>query len=684
VNQTEQKKRGANPFTTALVIGLGWGLVFGFWNGLPTLLELPILPYLWVRLLALTYLVVWCGLTGAIVLGLFGAVAWGLMRFLRREVKRRTLVAIYSGIFIDLVILASGIPRLSLTSLFTAPSHAAIALLLLGLGSAVGLAIALGIYSGAVWWQSGRGFLRPLRWKPVQMSVVIVFLGGVISLTAAGVYRNYLRDLAIFQPQPSGQAATPEQPNVLLITIDALRADHLGIYGYDPEISPNIDALARRGVVFEQAISQAPWTAPSVASFITSLYPTELGITPGRGAVIPANVHLDGMRVTLAETFQDAGYRTHAYAGNLFISHENGYNQGFEHLTYARSPLSFDVDALVEERILPWTLCRGPVRAYTQLACNFFFQGHLRLFDPRLDWDRDPLVTEYGLRFLRSHQDERFFLWLFYVGPHDPYNPPEPYRPFPDEITPKVERLLRGPLFPEIIAKDVLRPVDLQALVSLYDGEIAYTDELVGQVLDELDELGLTDNTIVVLLADHGEEFADHGGYGHSHTLYDELLHVPFIVSGPGVGATGRRVETQVRLLDMLPTVCDLTGLPVPEEAVGRSLVPFLEGQEMDELPAFSESVGHTVFEKKSIRHNGYKLIYDVEREIVELYDLQADLHELTDLNEQESEVVEAMVDSLQTWMAWRLQVTTDLPRERPLAQELDDAMRQRLRDAGY
>jgi arylsulfatase A-like enzyme len=683
MNRTEGQITKTNPLATGLVVGLGWGLVFGFLDGLPILLELPILPHLRVRLQALTYLMVWYGSVSAISFGLLGLVVWGLLRLLGSDVGRRRLVAIYSGSFIGLASLAVALRGLTIPlGPLTDPGRITVVLLLTGLGGVIGLVMGLGIYGGARWWQEGQGFLRPLRWKLVRGGVVTVFLAGVIALSAVGIYRT-LGDLAVLRPRPSGLVATPEQPNVVLITIDALRADHLGIYGYDPEISPHIDALAGRGVAFEQAISQAPWTAPSVASFITSLSPAELGVVARRG-VIPASYHVDEMRVTLADVFRDAGYRTVAYAANPFISHTNGFAQGFDHLTYARHQFSFDVDAL-HERILPWLLCTGPARATNGPVCDLFTRGYMQLFDRRLDWEGDRWITEFGTHFLRLHKDERFFLWLFYVGPHAPYNPPQPFRPLPDEITPQVEQFLRSSdLFPRVNDEEIIRPADLKALVSLYDGEIAYTDELVGQVLNELDRLGLTDRTLVVLLADHGEEFADHGGYGHVRTLYDELVHVPFIVSGPGVEATGRRVETQVSLLDMVPTVCDLAGLPIPEEAEGRSLVPFLEGQEMEENPTFSESVGHTVFERKAIRRDGYKLIYDVERGTVELYDLQADPHEQTDLSQQKPEIVETMLADLQARMVHNAKVAAELPRLRPISQEMDDRVQQLLRDAGY
>jgi arylsulfatase A-like enzyme len=297
-----------------------------------------------------------------------------------------------------------------------------------------------------------------------------------------------------------------------------------------------------------------------------------------------------------------------------------------------------------------------------------------------------PVATDSGLRFLRLHGDERFFLWLYYMEPHTIYDPDQPFRPLPADITPSREKFLRALTFGPLgdAGTETIRPVDLQALLSLYDGEIAAVDALVGEVLTELENQGLADRTVVILLSDHGEEFLDHGDYTHGHTLYDELLRVPFIVSGPAVKAPGRMVKTQVRLLDLVPTVCEIAGAPIPEEAGGRSLFPFLNGEEMEELPAFSESLHTTIFQKKSIRHDGYKLIYDIESGDLELYDLRSDPREQVNLADQAPEVAAEMLAELQAWMVRSAQAAAELPRQRPVSQVMSDEMRQRLRDAGY
>jgi arylsulfatase A-like enzyme len=683
-----------NPFATALVVGLGWGLAFGFIDGLPILLELPILPHLPVRLQALTYLMVWYGLVATTFLELLGLITWGALRLLQlrsgevsREIERHSLVALYSGAFVGLLNLVSGLRSMNIVTLtsLSDPSRAASALVLLGLGSVTGLAVGLGVYGGVSWWQNGRGYLRPLRWNTARTGVLGVFSIGVLVLSALAGYRRLVRGLDIFQPSPSGQTATPGQPNIVLITSDSLRADHLGIYGYDPEISPNIDALAARGVVFEQAMAQSSWTAPSMASFVTSLHPTELGIHFQRD--LAADLRIDEMRVTLAEALHDAGYRTQAYTTNGHIVTANGYHQGFDNFADVRlRPLSFDLLKL-HQHTLAWLACEAPKKILrTDSVCRLFDWGYDQLFDPPLLLEKKngPQITAQARDFLRQQGDGRFFLWLYYLDPHIPYNPQQPFRPFPAEVTPDREKFLRSLTFLELSGEDIIRPVDLQGLLSLYDGEIAEVDALVGEVLAELEKLGLQDRTLVVFLSDHGEEFYDHEDFTHGHTMYDELLHVPLVISGPGIEAAGQSVETQVRLLDLVPTLCEIAGAHTPGEARGRSLMPFLRGEEMDELPAFSETLHTSIFEKKSVRYNGYKLIYDVERERVELYDVRQDPREQVNLAESKPEIVGAMLPDLKTWIVQSAQTATELPRQHPLTHSLDDEMRQRLRDAGY
>ncbi len=324
-----------------------------------------------------------------------------------------------------------------------------------------------------------------------------------------------------------------DRPNVLLIVVDTLRADHLGAYGYGPDTSPNLDRLlAGRGTVFEDATSQAPWTLPSVISYLTGRFPGELARARSGEMGVP-----DGVP-TLAERLAAAGYRTGAYVANPTVSAAGGFARGFE--TFWVPPavvasLSLHADE-VERRARPW---------------------------------------------LDAHAAEPFFLYLHFLDPHDPYASPDtggrrsPFYPaYKGKIT---GDMVHGVALGQVELSDPQR--DRAQLRALYDSEIAYVDRKIGELLEAIDPEVLS-RTLVVLTADHGEELYDHGGWKHGQTLYQEQIHVPLMVRWDGRVAAGRRVSGAVRLLDLVPTVLDAAGLPAPDELDGVDLLPTLRGME--------------------------------------------------------------------------------------------------------
>ncbi len=332
--------------------------------------------------------------------------------------------------------------------------------------------------------------------------------------------------------------------NVLVILIDALRPDHLGVYGYERPTSPTIDRLAAEGVLFESAFSQASWTKPSVPSLFTGLYPIEHRVFTGSDEERPGRITSDVLaekHTTIAEVFQAQGYRTAAFLDNAQLRDFLGFAQGFE--TY-------------EE-----------------------------------DLGRAEAITSRFVDWLRELDEEPFFAYVHYLDPHWPYDPPAPY----DQLFPKptgtsidfgtlnwkhLERQIEdGRMIPNAD--------DLAALQALYDGEIRYNDQAIGSLLDALREHDLLKSTLIVLTADHGEEFWEHGRLGHGRSLYDEVLHVPLILRLPG--GVPARIADQVELVDVMPTLLDLSGIPIPEDLSGKSLRPLVTGESWDERPAFAD-----------------------------------------------------------------------------------------------
>jgi arylsulfatase A-like enzyme len=388
-----------------------------------------------------------------------------------------------------------------------------------------------------------------------------------------------LRDLV--RSTPLERASLPENPrSIVLISIDTLRADHLSAYGYDRETSPSVDRLASEGILFEEAYSQSPKTASSHMTIMTGVYPEAHGVRnweeKGRGkrgekgkgkrgkkgrGKRGENRRLSEEIPTLATVLRRAGYRTVGYAGGGNVAGGLGFNQGFQ--IYRRvkgaGPVFKTAAAALEELTRP-----------TGTA------GHTP-----------------------------FFLFIHTFETHDPYVPPQPYADLyadPDydgrivSSRLKLRLLSRGgdwgarhKAYWARVEPESRR--DVQHLRDLYDGAIRYTDDQIGGFLERFRTLKLEDEALIVFLSDHGEEFREHGGFRHND-VYQEVLQVPLILRCPGDGskkAQGRRVKAAVRLLDVMPTLLEFVGLPVPEHAEGRSLLPLLRRAEEAPRPVFSQ-----------------------------------------------------------------------------------------------
>ena len=223
-----------------------------------------------------------------------------------------------------------------------------------------------------------------------------------------------------------------------------------------------------------------------------------------------------------------------------------------------------------------------------------------------------------------------------------------------------------APMIPLFTVREKLLSRDVEGLTALYDGEIQRVDGLVGELGSLLDASGLRDRTLVVFTSDHGQELLDHGGYTFSHTLYNEVLRVPLIIAGPQVVASGRSVETPVSTLDLVPTLAQVGGAPLPAEIEGTSLLPSLQGGILAEKPIFGESMYRVPQELKAIYRDGYKLIYNLDDGTSELYDLGVDPGEQQDLIDRSLGVAGALTSELLEWMAYSAQVAHTLPRTAP------------------
>lgn len=373
--------------------------------------------------------------------------------------------------------------------------------------------------------------------------------------------------------------------NVVIVTIDTTRADHIGCYGKAEASTPNIDALAAEGVLFENAFASVPITLPSHSTIMTGLYPLAHGIRDN-GIFV-----LDDRHTTLAERLRDQGYRTAAAIGSFPLAAKFNLDQGFE---VYDDRFNAQYEDFRGRRVLPRT--------------GIFF-----------DERRAAHVNEAIFPWLEDHSDEPFFLWLHYFDPHQPLEPPTPY--------------------------------DQLFLDDPYLGEIAYSDEALGKVMDTLRRLAIDDRTMVIVTSDHGEGRGDHGEDTHSLLAYGSTLHVPLIIKVPG-GRRGGVVAERVGLVDLAPTVLEMLGLKGDPVLQGRSLVPELEGKVRPPAALYAE----TLSPRLSHGLGELRVLFDGESKYLhgprsELFDLAADPGELHNLVQSDPERAETMKNSLQAFM---------------------------------
>ncbi len=415
--------------------------------------------------------------------------------------------------------------------------------------------------------------------------------------------------------EPAWRQGKPP-PNVLFLTVDTLRADHLGFYGYGKPTSPRLDAFAERSVVFERALASASWTLPALASVFT-------GAFSSTHRCWSFGSRLSESFTTLPEVLTASGYDSACFVSHLFCTSRHGLQQGFVHCddAFAHPAVEPDV-AVTSERI-----------------------------------------ADEGIRFLErkaaAPDGSPWLLWLHFFDPHASYV----------EHGGISERFATpGPRENVVIEGD------------LYDGEIAFTDEHVGRVLDALERTGALERTIVVLLADHGEEFQDHGGTGHGHTLFEELVRVPLVIRAPGIEPG--RIGGLVRTVDLLPTVLDLAEL-VPPECEGATLRPVLERRPAREVPALFEIRQNPAYTLEGIAEGRWKLVHPLAAGgRSALYDLGEDPRERRDLSAERPEVLLRLTELLRGMRESAEERSRD--HEVPPDGNLTPAVLEQLRGLGY
>ncbi len=392
---------------------------------------------------------------------------------------------------------------------------------------------AVGVLAVLVWRAlRGADERRSLLTRPVSAALLVV----LVAAGWAGAVR--LWPVAAPAPPPARGAAAAGAPNVVLFMMDTLRADHLSCYGYGAIATPHIDALAQDGMRYANAFAQASWTRPSVATILTGLYPSS------HGAIHKADILPDRVD-TLAEVLQRGGYHTVGFPNNANVSQAFNFQQGFDEYHYLAPDFFFHADEPAGQLAL-YSILR--------LLRERFFA---RSVDVHHYYQPAETVSAEVRRWLAGRGDDPrpFFLFVHFMDAHDPYM----VHPFNGEGYARVA--IPNP-----------PPAMAEKLHRLYDGEIAYLDEHLGTILDDLRARGLYDRTLVILTADHGEEFQEHGGWWHGTTLYDEQIHVPLLMKPPAGTEGGRVAEELATSLDIAPTILSAAHIAAPPAMAGHAL----------------------------------------------------------------------------------------------------------------
>lgn len=415
------------------------------------------------------------------------------------------------------------------------------------------------------------------------------------------------------EPEPlAADPAPPVWPNVVLVTMDTLRADALGAYGNPNVRTPVMDSLAREGTRFNLAITPLPQTNPTHASIFTGMFSQRHGLVSHMGSFLSPDVK------PIAQILSEDGYKTAGHHSWISFDPEySGLERGFD--SYERHTVD-----------RPWNPDDKPD----------FYEQYL---DSRAN-----VTTDGVLSWLQQEASDPFFLWVHYNDAHWPYDPPAPFDTMFDQCDScpdgSMETIIR-------IAEGYSpAPHEVTHLRALYDGEVAFEDQQLGRVVSWLREQGRLDNTVFVLTADHGEGFGERGLWSHQTVLYNTAARIPLIIRYPRLVPAGGLVQPAVSSIDILPTILGILGVPTPAGVQGQSLLPLIRSQETgQEREVFSQLWDGG---KSAIIYRGMKLINDREAHVKQLFDIGQDLAESHDLAQERPDVLRDLDARLQAWLA--------------------------------
>lgn len=451
-----------------------------------------------------------------------------------------------------------------------------------------------------------------------------------------------------------------DKPNILLLTIDTLRLDRLGVYGHLPSVTPNIDLLAAKGIRFTQAITGGSWTQAAFPVLMTSTNASMHGGCLGS---------LSKSRPSPVYAFKIGGYRTAAFSTSPLLSKNYGYDQGFDEFT----------DLNPGEKDPQLRNIKGGQRLLKQPAVHYISRLMGFQTRPAKIYSSAQVLADNIIKWIDSTEGP-FFLWAHFMDVHWPYHL-ESNLDHPVQIAQSwqdVDHLHKANWNGASITEE-----QKDHYIDLYEKAVAFTDGQVGRLLDYLSHANLNERTIIVLLSDHGEEFLEHGRWGHwEDNLHDEVLTVPLIMHVPGKRDEAV-IKEQVRLLDIMPTLLELADIPAPEGLLGTSLISLWDGTRDDNLPQTAicemwRDKWHII----AVRTEKEKLIWDSKHpESPQLFDLQGDPGETNNIYNPELIENEKLSNQVEIVLH---QMEATKPEAAEREPELDDDLKARLRDLGY
>ena len=458
-----------------------------------------------------------------------------------------------------------------------------------------------------------------------------------------------------------------KSPNVILLTVDTLRADRLGCYGHSGRLTPNIDRLADSGIRFDQAISGGSWTQAAFPVLLTSSYAAMYGGCLGR---------LSPERPSPIETLAAHGYNTGGFSTNLHLSRATGFDRGFLHFEEL-NPV--EVDPRLRRIKGGQRLLQNPMIHSLSRTMG------IRTRPARL-YSSGANVTD-GLSKWLDQVDGPFFAWAHYMDAHWPYHLEEDLVQ-PKDIAQAWQDLatMHGRAnfdWSNLDRDKSITTAQREHFIELYEKSVKYLDNQIGRLINYLQNSSHADNTLIILVADHGEEFLDHGRWGHwESNLFDEILRVPLIMWMPN-GPHSQVIRQQVRLLDLMPTILELCGCPRTDDVMGDSMASLLTSAESkyDGGETISE-MRRDPWHRIAVRTESFKYIWDSKRpDQPDLYDLRTDPGEKKNVRDQFPQEVSRFQASID---AHRLRVASTEPAVAAPKPEVDPEVARRLRELGY